>query len=310
MSSHAPTDLGVEVPDATGPGPFVTLRVVSSDSGKKRVWQSRHHRKRLADPSALESETVTRILRRCLWMPGELNWWIGTIFAIGSVCFATASLLALLPQSPISEATINRIFFAGSIPFTLAAWLQLYQAANVLPAPGDNANGGPPHPVRRKLFGWNPKNIGWLSCALQFVGTLLFNVNTYNAMSTSLSWVEVDLVVWIPNLVGSVLFLLSGYLAFIETCHTFWAWRHASLTWWVVFINLLGCVGFMISALFAPVFSETPNPFATTVSLAFTLQGALCFFVGAILMLPETAIKAEAEAIAEKEPGEHDTNSN
>ena len=36
---------------------------------------------------------------------------------------------------------------------------------------------------------------------------------------TSLTWFEQELVVWAPNIVGSTLFLASGYLAFVETCH-------------------------------------------------------------------------------------------
>ena len=101
------------------------------------------------------------------------------------------------------------------------------------------------------LFGWRPHDIGWLSRALQFIGTILFNFNTFDAMIPSLNWFQQDLLIWVPDIVGSILFLASGYLAFIETCHAHWAWNPRSISWWVVFTNLLGCVGFMISALFA-----------------------------------------------------------
>jgi hypothetical protein len=41
-----------------------------------------------------------------------------------------------------------------------------------------------------RWFGWSPRDIGWLSCALQFIGTLLFNVNTFDAMLPDLSWLS------------------------------------------------------------------------------------------------------------------------
>jgi predicted membrane protein len=128
---------------------------------------------------------------------------------------------------------------------------------------------------------------------LQFAGTVLFNFNTFDAMSPSLSWLQQDLMVWAPDVVGSVLFLASGYLAFAETCHAHWAFRPRSLTWWIVWINLLGCIGFMISACFAFVLPGGMSEHAITVSTAWTLQGALCFFIGAVLMLFESPNAAE-----------------
>ena len=143
------------------------------------------------------------------------------------------------------------------------------------------------------LFGWRPHDIGWLSCALQFVGTILFNFNTFDAMIPSLTWFQEDLVIWAPNIVGSILFLASGYLAFIETCHAHWAWKPKSISWWVVFTNLLGCVGFMISAIFAIFLPGPPNIEAVTISILFTLLGAIGFLVGSLLMLPEAVFHDE-----------------
>jgi hypothetical protein len=49
----------------------------------------------------------------------------------------------------------------------------------------------------------------------------------------------------------------------------------------------LGCVGFMISAGFAIVLPGTPNTKAITLSVVFTLLGAIGFLVGSLPMLPE-----------------------
>ena len=61
----------------------------------------------------------------------------------------------------------------------------------------------------------------------------------------------------------------------------------------MVFLNLLGSIGFMISALLSIVLPEPSRSIVVTSAIAFTLQGAICFLVGALLMLPETAIEAK-----------------
>jgi hypothetical protein len=269
--------------EETGPWPFVTRRVYQAADSSHLVWSSRHHRKGLLVRAAREAEELVVTLTSCLWMPQRLNWWIATVFAIGALLFAMASVLSLAPtlarEWAMDSTLINAVFFAGSIPFTIAAYLQLLQAANSSEfSTGD---------TRTSLIGWRPHDIGWLSCALQLVGTILFNFNTFDAMIPSLNWFQQDLVIWAPNIVGSILFLASGYLAFIETCHAHWAWKPNSISWWVVFTNLLGCGGFMVSAMFSIFLPGPPHVDAVTLGVAFTLQGAACFLVGSLLMLPE-----------------------
>lgn len=248
--------------------------------GTTEVLQSRHERKGLRQSDS--KVPPGRWCWRCLWMPRRLNWWIGAVFAIGSLWFAVGSLLAMWPAMAealgIGAKAVNWIFFAGSVPFTTAAYLQLHQAANA------GRSGG-----KRLWFGWQPKEIGWLSCALQFVGTLLFNVNTFDATIEGLDWLQQDLAIWIPDVAGSVLFLASGYLAYAETCHGHLRWRVEGISWWVTFANLLGCVAFMVSACFAFVPPEMPAFDAGWWALFFTLLGAVGFLTGALLMWPETA---------------------
>ncbi|EAQ80750.1 hypothetical protein [Blastopirellula marina] len=269
-----------------GAWPFVTLRVWRRLGQIRRQWNARHHRKQLAPPETLQVARLPQLLLRGLWLPGKLNWWIGVIFAFGASLFALASSLSLWPSlanlGEVSETRIGAIYFAGSIPFTAAAYLQLFQAANA-------GEFGQEKPLRTKLFAWRPHDAGWLSCLLQFVGTVLFNFNTFDGMWPGLTWLQQDLLVWAPNLVGSILFLASGYLAFIEFGHAYWAWRPENLSWWIVSINLLGCVGFMLSAIFAVGLPGEPIDVAVTAATAFTLLGAICFLTGAVLMLPETA---------------------
>lgn len=280
--------------EASGPRPFITRRVFRRPDGSLWVWLSRHHRKGLVHREDAQAEATIQIVLRCLWMPRELNWWIGTIFALGSTLFAIASLWSLFPKlvpTSLETVSLNAIYFAGSIPFTTAAYLQLFQTANAEPF-ADKASG-----TRKSwyLFGWKPGNIGWLSCAFQFMGTILFNFNTFDAMIPSLNWFEADLLVWVPNILGSVLFLLSGYLAFMENCHGYWTWDLGNISWWVVGVNLLGCIGFFASAVLSIGLPGKPHFELLTLAVAFTFQGAICFLVGSLLMLPETAREAATE---------------
>ena len=108
-------------------------------------------------------------------------------------------------------------------------------------------------------------------------------------MLPGLGGLQQELAVWAPDFVGSILFLASGYLAFGETCHTYWAWKPRSLSWWITFTNLLGCVAFMMSAFFAFVPKEAFHFNAALISVLFTLLGAVGFLAGSLLMLPEAS---------------------
>lgn len=272
--------------ESSGPWPFTTRRIYRRLDHSLVVWQSRHHRKGLRAVGLGRSANVVATLLRCLWMPQQLNWWIGVVFAAGSLLFLLGSVLSLAPALARTwPLDTNAIFFSGSLPFTSAAYLQLFQAANA----GEFSPNGRRSPRRTAWFGWRPHDIGWLSCALQFAGTLLFNINTFDALLPGLDWLQQDLVIWTPDFAGSILFLASGYLAFIETCHAYWAWKTTSISWWVTFVNFLGCVGFMLSAVFAFVPPQAPNFDAVTLSVAFTSVGSLGFLIGSLLMLPETA---------------------
>ncbi|MEH6592491.1 MAG: hypothetical protein V7746_19655 [Halioglobus sp.] len=275
---------GPEIAQSKGAWRFATRLDLRHADGRLEVKHSRYHRKQLA--SRPRWATGLNLLVSSLWMPRQLNWWIGVVFAVGASLFVLACVLFLYPSVAtawsVTESQVDWVFFLGSIPFTTAAYLQLFQAANAGTMVGDKK-------ARRVWIGWYPGDAGWLSCSLQFAGTLMFNVNTFDAMLPGLSWWQQDLLVWVPNLFGSILFLSSGYLAWIEICHAHWAWEPDHISWWIGGINLLGCIAFMISAVFAFIPAQTLIFDAITVSLVFTLLGAIAFLLGALLLLPETA---------------------
>ena len=61
-------------------------------------------------------------------------------------------------------------------------------------------------------------------------------------------------------------------------------WLPRELNWWI---------GFMASAPFAIFLPGPTNVEAVTLSVAFTLLGAIGFLAGSLLMLPETIIPDE-----------------
>lgn len=139
------------------------------------------------------------------------------------------------------------LFFCCSVPFTVAAFLQFYQAGNASDFPQSDTASVQRKIFQHKLFGCRPSELGWWSCLLQLIGTLLFILCTYQALNPGPNWISEDIWVWLPNFIGSVLFLLSGYMAFAETCHAYWRCLPRNLSWWAVFWNLAGCIGFCVS---------------------------------------------------------------
>jgi hypothetical protein len=207
---------------------------------------------------------------------------------VGSACFAVASGAGLASALlPAQISTINLIFFTGSIFFTLAAGLQLLEATNA-DRIAAITHRKPPE-VAFRWFAWQPFNIGWLSAFTQFIGTVLFNFNTFDAFLPGLDWVRQDLLIWAPDLIGSACFLVASGLAVLECCHRYWCWQAADVSWWVVVINLFGSIAFGISAFYALVLPGTGDMLGAWAVNVWTCVGACCFLVGAYLLLPELA---------------------
>ncbi len=109
------------------------------------------------------------------------------LFAIGSTLFAVATVPGM--SATAGAGLSNVLCFVGSWFFTTAGWMQLVLAR---PAPG----------------------IGWYSAATQFGGTVLFNISTGSALWAHAVKPERRLV-WTPDVLGSVAFLVSGVLGIV-----------------------------------------------------------------------------------------------
>ncbi|MDQ0504569.1 hypothetical protein [Xanthobacter agilis] len=158
-----------------GPWPLITFRSYVL-AGRHIIWRARQHRKGL-DRRARALEAVPTPF----WQIRAYNWSMGLIFAIGSFLFMLGSALALIPAGAWSppEQVVNLVFFAGSLPFTCAGYMQHFQAANAGGFAIDPAC-APRH--RIAFIGWHPRSIGWLSTFTQFLGTIAFNINTFDTL--------------------------------------------------------------------------------------------------------------------------------
>ena len=272
-----------------GPGPFVTRRVFRHH-GRELRWPSRQFRKGLGRFEGMRREGGVPV-----WQSARFNWMIGLIFCVGAALFMVGAALSLLPADTPwlpSPYTVALIFFAGSIPFTSAAYLQHFQSANAPRLDAPNAPAG-----RIALVGWRPRNAGWLSTLCQFAGTVAFNFNTFDAIDPSRDWLAQDLTIWLPGMVGSVLFLVSAYLAFMEVCHGYWGWKPHDLDWKIAAINLLGCVAFLTAGVLAFVPRGPEAGWLLPVANAHLGVGAFCFLVGALLLMRESRQAQPAAAV-------------
>jgi hypothetical protein len=276
-----------------GPGPFVTHRLRRLPDGRHLVASSRRHRKGLRPHHAPDAESAERPppahaeAFRHLWAPSRLAWWIAVLFAIGSALFTLGGVVSTWPQSGPAwlrdAAVLSWIFVVGAVFFTSAAWLQWLEALN-----GDVADALRDGARRHwRWVGWRPRNLGYLASAVQLVGTVMFNFNTVDATLAGLSWEREDLLVWTPDMVGCVCFLLASYLAYAEVSHGAASFAPRSVSWWIAVANLLGSLAFQLSALCS---FEGPGPAATGAPFwagFYTAAGGACFLLGSYLMIPE-----------------------
>lgn len=166
--------------------------------------------------------------------------------------------------------TADALCFVGSWFFSTAALMQL-----LLTERADR-----PSPAERS------------SAAVQFVGTLLFNLSTGAAVLAHAATAE-RRYVWAPDATGSVAFLLSGVLAMIAVSATVGLVEFRSREWLTAAINLAGCVAFGVSAVAAFVRVTGITADERLANLG-TFLGALCFLAAALVALPRRVSRSPA----------------
>ena len=214
--------------------------------------------------------------------PARLNAAIAWLFMVGSACFVLGSVPAYLDA--VGSWVDGITYVVGSLFFTTASYFQLVQAQS--PATTDVDRASQHMPVRARLRGWLPHERNWLAAATQFPGTLFFNISTVAALTHNATAAETNRYVWRPDLFGSMLFLVSSAYAVLAVSNRFLSVQPRSVPWRIAWLNMLGSVLFMASALASYVLPSTDELVSTRVAVAGTLLGAVCFLLGAALMFP------------------------
>jgi hypothetical protein len=214
--------------------------------------------------------------------PARLNSAIAWLFVLGASCFALGTIPAYVDA--VGAAADATTFFVGSIFFTSASYFQLVQAQSPRMSGVDERH---QHArVRVRPWAWRPRDMSWLAAATQFPGTLFFNHSYVRGARAQ------------PQCGGGRQDGLAARRLRLRPVSRIQRLRDRSsgsgplrprlrdLPWSIAWLNMLGSVAFMASAIASFVLPSTDAMIDVPLSNAGTLLGAVCFLVGAALMLP------------------------
>ena len=236
---------GWSVVSTAGPGPFVTYARLRRPDGSEVEWTSRRHRKRLG-LRRMRRPIATTPPHGGRRRPGAASLWMGGLFAVGSFCFALGSVPLYFDH--VQPAVVASTFFVGSVFFTAASALQFHETRSA-PTGLEPGSSGPrgsalaPRPA--------PRRIDWWAATVQLVGTVFFNITTFAATRTDLTLDQARHLIWAPDLVGSICFLVASWLAYSEVNRAVRPHPDGSTGWWIAAVNMAGSVAFGIAAIAA-----------------------------------------------------------
>jgi hypothetical protein len=208
----------------------------------------------------------------------RINAVAATAFVVGGSLFCAGALLA---QAHVGGPKLAAaVFLAGGVFFTTGGYASVLQVAN---APrGADADGV----VRTAPWRWwstEPGRLDWASAVALFVGTLYFGASLTAGLVGDLTTAQEHRLVWSPEFIDCVLFLLSGHLALTEMHRDRPRGRRADLGWWIVVVNQVGSALFMVAAVAAYVRPSTGDELAVGLANWATFAGAVCFALAGVM---------------------------
>jgi hypothetical protein len=186
-------------------------------------------------------------------------------FAIGSLFFFVGAVPFYAEWA--GAVVVGVTFFIGSLFFTAAGFIQLSLSGRRPPRRGTTT----------------ADRYDWWAAAIQFAGTLFFNVSTGQALAAAIRDPSEIGAGWRPDAFGSVAFLISSGLAVVATRDRGSLWDRHARSWHGTLLNMLGSIAFAVSAVGAFVSPKTDDFVSLFWANLGTLIGALCFFVAALL---------------------------
>jgi hypothetical protein len=182
---------------------------------------------------------------------------MGGLFAVGATGFVLGPLDVYTRW--VGTAADALTFFVASFLFTGGGLAQARLA----------------YPERRQAG--RAGALAWRGAWVQLIGTLLFNLMTFEAISPPSSVVGYDALVWVPDALGSVCFLISGILLHLSAPPEGWRLSRRAAGWWEPPTNLLGCILFGVSAVAGLATTSAGQLLDTAADNWTTTFGALCF---------------------------------
>ena len=139
---------------------------------------------------------------------------------------------------------------------------------------------GPQTPIRTSF-------LKFLLLGVVFASLMALAALPDPSASRHLSATQANRLVWTPDALGSICFLMSSGLAWAEVGRSWWSWCPRSLSWLITALNLAGSIAFGASAVASHVVPSSDQPRNVVLMNLGTFVGALCFLIGAVLLLPE-----------------------
>lgn len=263
-----------------GLGRFRTGMTWELPDGRTARWSSRAARRRgrMVIHDADGGRSVVHAEPATAARLDRVNWVAAVSFMIGGSLFSLGALFAQLDVGTVRS--IDSTYLVGGFFFSLGGYTSVLQASN---APLHVDEDGALSSGRWRWWDNRPRNLGWLSATVLFVGTLLFAVSLVAAFAQDLTVRQENTWIWLPDMLGCVCFLVSGHLAWLEVCHGRIGIRADELGWWVVFVNQVGSWLFFLAGLAAYVRPATSDLVDTDVANWGTFLGAACFVAGGVL---------------------------
>src|SRR3954454_2041018 len=202
-------------------------------------------------------------------------------FSLGATCF----LIGPFPgYAQLVGATADAVtFFVGSILFTIGGALQTAAAFPERGAPGAG-------------------RAAWWAAIIQSAGTLFFNVTTYQALDTAFSNPSYNRLVWRPDALGSICFLVSGVIAYLASDRRGGLPVRGTAGWWQPALDLLGWIFFGISAIAGHVVPSSGSALDLAAANWNTALGAACFLACAVGTLRERAQRGVSPGSGDSRP--------
>jgi hypothetical protein len=138
------------------------------------------------------------------------------------------------------------------------------------------------------------RSIGFLASLILFISATVFFVSGLTSLPgifNRMTPAETIAFFWVPQVIGGVGFVISGWMFMVETQRHWWEPAFDTLGWHVGFWNLLGGVGFLIS----PCFGFNSRPWAQYQACLATLWGSWAFLIGSVVQWYECLEKNPVE---------------